>query len=76
MKTYDIECYRLANHFLDDCAKVIEPDRKDLASAIQQCIEEWLADRESDRAQAALDAYIDSKIDERRIDGKQAAYDE
>jgi hypothetical protein len=72
--TFDQNCYDLSCVFLDDCKNVVEPDRKDLASAIQQCIEEWLADRESDRAQAALDAYIDAQIDERRIEGKQAAY--
>jgi len=39
--TFDLKCYELAEHFLQDDPELdTEPNRKTLAYAIQSCVEE------------------------------------
>lgn len=43
VKTYDPKCYELAVHFLQDEQQLdTEENRRDLAIAIQEAIEDWL----------------------------------
>jgi hypothetical protein len=67
-KLFDPCCYTLACHFIDDLPHATEANRNELASTIQEAIEEWLQYQDA-AAQAALDAYVDSKIDEYRESG-------
>jgi len=65
MRLFDPHCYDLACLFLDDLRGITEHERNDLASTIQQAIEDWMEGREDDAQQGAYDKYIDNKIDER-----------
>lgn len=69
-KLFHPKCYELAGYFLDDVESATEAQRNDLASAIQQAIEDWLEDQDT-AAGAAYAADIDNRIDERRESGRQ-----
>ena len=43
--SYDVKCGELADHFLSDYTNVRKEDREDLASGIQQAVEDWFLDR-------------------------------
>ena len=48
--TFDIKCYELAEHFLQDLPELdTEPNRKTLAYAIQNCVEDEIDLMRSDR---------------------------
>ena len=73
--SYGRECHELAKWFLDDPDLPIDSMKyaPKLAQGIQDYIEDFLSDLEYDRIQeleAAQDAAIERKIDERRLDGK------
>jgi len=43
-KTYDVKCYELAEHFLQDHPEINTVDRcRDLAGEIQEAVESWLS---------------------------------
>jgi hypothetical protein len=65
MRLFDPQCYALACHFLDDCKGVTEGKRNDLASTIQQAIEDWGVD-DLNSEDSYYDKHIDSLIDQRR----------
>jgi len=44
--SYDVKCEELAKSFLEDEGNATEKRVKELAQAIQDCIEDWLEDIE------------------------------
>ena len=54
MKTFDTKCFELAQHFLADSPnlRAITGKADELASEIQQCIEDWIQGEESGMAAA------------------------
>jgi hypothetical protein len=47
--SYDSKCEELAKHFLADHEPFSEAEKESLASTIQQAIENWFFDRETER---------------------------
>ena len=56
---FDIKCWALANHFIDDHPE-LRPKARDLAVVIQEAVDGWL----EDQAQAMVDTFHTCKVDE------------
>ena len=50
-RTYDVKCEELAGHFLVDSPELL-PKKSELASHIQEAVEDWFASKEERRKQA------------------------
>ncbi len=62
-KTYDSKCWDLAVHFLSDVSGATDEDRADLATALQECAEDFIADQECCPLCAACPGFIGAECD-------------